>query len=471
MKRTLVQVTARPYMLSEGLEEIRSARHLFLQTRLHPAAEWLLQEGIEASDMDDLYAEAEDFDSLNMNIARRIADCNADCVYAYTGSIARSQIPAIRSAVEEKGDVLRILPALSGAEIAFPGCAADRCLSAAEWDGTGSASETLCFTEMDSQLAAGELKRQLSELFPDDWKIRIADYSREGQGYCSREILLYELDRQEYYDAATSVLVPACPFFDRTRYDAEDLLEILKRLRRPDGCPWDRVQTHASLKDSLLEETYEVMDAIDRESDEDLCEELGDLWMNILFHSIIAEEQSSFTTRDVTTEIVRKLIYRHPHVFGKSDASTPEEVLVKWEELKKQEKHQTTQTDALQSVPKAFPALLRARKVQKRAADVGFEWNNPGEAADKVAEELSEVREEASGSGHVYEECGDLLLAAANLARMLGVNPELALQDATDKFIRRFERMEQLGRLHGEELKSLRRDELLRYWENAKELR
>jgi tetrapyrrole methylase family protein/MazG family protein len=248
-------------------------------------------------------------------------------------------------------------------------------------------------------------------------------------------------------------------------------MRIVRRLRAPNGCPWDREQTHASLKNALLEESYELIDAIDEEDDAHICEEMGDVLLQFALHAAIAEEQSAFTSRDACTELVEKLIYRHPHVFGNIRVSGSEEVLKNWDALKMAQRNQSTQTEVLKGVPKSFPALLRSRKVQKKAADIGFDWSSAKDAFYKIAEETEELRQAIEGSGDVEEEMGDLLFAVVNVARLLKLEPEFLLMHATDKFISRFEAMEQLSLMQGRALKDLPFPEQDKLWEEVKKSR
>ena len=256
----------------------------------------------------------------------------------------------------------------------------------------------------------------------------------------------------------------------KERYTVSDLLEILRILRSPDGCPWDREQTHASIRGDLLEEAYEVADAIDRANDVDLCEELGDLLLQVAFHAGIAEEENAFSFDDVADGIVKKLIYRHPHVFGEVTASTASEVLANWDALKRVEKHQESYTETLESVPRAFPALMRARKVQKRAAKAGFDWPDATGAWDKLSEELGEVRDAARADdpAAVAEELGDLLFSVVNVSRFLGVDPEQALAGATDKFISRFAGVEKLAGERGVDMAASSLETLDALWDEVK---
>ena len=229
------------------------------------------------------------------------------------------------------------------------------------------------------------------------------------------------------------------------KYDFNDLLEIIEKLRSPEGCLWDREQTHKSIKIGLIEETYEVLEAIDKEEDSMLKEELGDVLLQVVFHSQIATEENRFNINDVTDTICRKMIYRHPHVFGDLSVSSSTEILSNWEDLKKSEKNIESQTDVLCNVPSNLPALMRAEKVQKKAANVGFDWDNIEDVFEKLTEETQELKQAfiEGDRDNIIEETGDLLFAAVNLSRFVKVNPELALTGASEKFIRRFGLLEE----------------------------
>lgn len=257
---------------------------------------------------------------------------------------------------------------------------------------------------------------------------------------------------------------------EKEHYDFSDLRRVMRILRAPDGCPWDREQTHESIRNDLLEETYEVADAIDRADPADLCEELGDLLMNVVFHADLAEDAGDFTLDDVADGVVRKMIYRHPHVFGNVTAQTTGEVLNNWDTLKRAEKSQETFTDTLRSVPRAFPALMRAKKVQKRAAKAGFDWPDAVGAWDKLEEELRELRaaEAAGDPAAVREELGDLLFSVVNVSRFLKVDAEQALAAATDKFIDRFAAVEALAARRGVDMGEASLEALDALWDEVK---
>ena len=230
-----------------------------------------------------------------------------------------------------------------------------------------------------------------------------------------------------------------------SHYTVEDLRRIMEALRAPDGCPWDRAQTHQSIRENMLEEAYEAADAIDRGDVDNLREELGDVLLQVVFHAQMAREEGRFTFDDVVDGICRKLIFRHPHVFGAQTAGDPEGALSAWDAQKRREKGQHTTADAMDSVARAMPALMRAEKLQGKAAKAGFDWPDIAPALDKAEEELSELRRAVAEGTNVEEELGDLLFAAAKVGRFAGVDPEHALQGACEKFIRRFRRVEALA--------------------------
>ena len=259
----------------------------------------------------------------------------------------------------------------------------------------------------------------------------------------------------------------------KSRYDYEDFLTVMRLLRGPGGCPWDREQTHQSIRRNFLEETYEVIDALDKDSAPDMCEELGDVFMQVVFHAIMEEERGRFTMADVVDGVTKKMIFRHPHVFGGGmTADTSEQVLTNWEVLKREEKGQASTADAIEAVPHTLPALWRAEKVQKKAAKAGFDWPGALAALDKLEEEIRELRAalERGGSADephgIREELGDALFMAAKVGQMCAVDPEDALHRACDKFDRRFRYVEQHAQGPMSQCTS---EALLELWRQAKE--
>lgn len=251
-------------------------------------------------------------------------------------------------------------------------------------------------------------------------------------------------------------------------YGVKDLEEIVRLLRAPGGCPWDAEQTHQSIRRNFLEEAYEAVEAIDEKSPEHLREELGDVLLQIVLHARMEEEAGRFDLDGVADGICKKLIYRHPHVFGDVKVSGTGEVLSNWEDLKRREKGQATNTDALSAVARSLPALWRAEKVQKKAKKAGFDWPDVSGALDKLSEELEELRTAVAEGSNIEEELGDLLFSAVNVSRFVKVDTEEALTRATDKFIDRFRRVEAQAEAEGRSMEEMSLAELDALWERAK---
>jgi tetrapyrrole methylase family protein/MazG family protein len=269
-------------------------------------------------------------------------------------------------------------------------------------------------------------------------------------------------------------------------FTGEDLRNIMRRLLAPDGCPWDRAQTHETIRKNLIEEAYETVDAIDSGNPDRIMDELGDVLLQVVFHAAIAEKSGTFTYDHVTDAISRKLISRHSHVFGSDSADSPEAVLSVWDKNKMLEKGHTSFSQTLQDVPDGIPALMRSEKLQKRAAKAGFDWPDAKGALEKIDEELKEISDELVKSGaalyekvdaesspdlfsRVEEEVGDLLFAAVNYSRLLGIDPEVALNRANNKFVGRFSVMEEIAATRGDNLSDMNLVQMDEVWEIAKE--
>ncbi len=254
-------------------------------------------------------------------------------------------------------------------------------------------------------------------------------------------------------------------------YGIEDLLNIMKLLRSEDGCPWDREQTHSSIKSSLIEETYEVIEAINKNDSELLCEELGDVLLQVVFHSQMAKEDGVFGFEDVVDGVCKKLVERHPHVFGEVKADTSEQVLRNWEDIKNKSKNRVTATESMLSVPRELPALMRGQKIQKKAKKVGFDWDSVDGALEKLEEETTELKKAIEKKNHdeCFEELGDLLFSAVNVSRFIDCDAEEALTAANDKFLSRFSKVEQLANERGIDMKNSSLEELDRLWDEVKQ--
>ena len=259
----------------------------------------------------------------------------------------------------------------------------------------------------------------------------------------------------------------------KDRYDIGDLLEIIKVLRAPGGCPWDAEQTHTSIKKNFIEETYEVVEAINKNNSDMLREELGDVLLQIVMHTEMEREQGGFCFEDVVDEVVKKLVARHPHVFGDVVAENSSQALESWNEAKSRLKGEKNKTQSMQSVLRELPALMRAQKVQHKASKAGFDWQSADGAFDKLYEEINELKiaMNQGDSSLIEDEFGDVLFSCVNIARFINVDSEEALTKSTDKFISRFSSVEQMAKEKGIDMKSSSLQVLDELWDNAKKIK
>lgn len=262
-------------------------------------------------------------------------------------------------------------------------------------------------------------------------------------------------------------------FVLKDKYNMDDLVAIIKVLRAPGGCPWDREQTHESIKKNFIEETYEVVEAINKQSPDMLREELGDVLLQIVLHTEMESEKGNFTFDDVANDIVQKLVVRHPHVFGEVVANNTAEALNSWDAVKLKTKGQKNQTESMLSVPRELPALMRAQKIQHKAAKIGFDWDDVGGAVDKLYEEIDELKTamEQGKRLDIEDEFGDVLFSCVNIARFIDVDSEEALTAASDKFMSRFSLVEQMASEQGIDMKCSSIEELDRLWDKAKKIK
>lgn len=465
--------------LTKQAEDLLLSKTVVLQTERCYLSDLLRAADRHFTTCDDLYETAADFDELNADIAARLCSLAAaeDVVYALPGSLSGKAVcRTIAQKATEQDIALCALPGASFSQGAL--CASGlffdvspRTVFANELSEASLDPELpLVVEELADRLLCADAKLALTEYYPDDWQITLAVWQNDA--YTCRQIPVEELDRlpDDCLSPETCLILPPLTFVQLQRRGFAQVAELIRILRAPGGCPWDREQTFTSLRQDVLEEAYEVAEAIDLLDEDKLCEELGDLLLQVVFLSVIAEEQSLFTLRDVTTDLCAKLVYRHPHVFGDAVAEDSAAVLVAWDKLKKIEKHQQTQTDVLRAVPKPLPALTRARKVQKKARDVGFDWNDPMDALQKLREETGEFEAELrnQNADAAFEEMGDLLFSAVNAARLAGIDPELALTRATEKFTDRFEQVEKTVLASGRKMEELSLKELDAVWDEVK---
>lgn len=460
----------------DSLDALKSARKIILRTDRHPIARWLADNELPFQSLDDLYERADTFDAFNQAAARAVLNEAAEgaVVYAVADAAMDSTVSALLLYAEERGKLV-ILPGISHA---------DRCVAMAQaaiQDVRLTSAESFlladdlnpaisCFlSELHSRACAGACKLKLMRLLDDQTQVLFFDGNSDGQLHM-RSVPLFELDRQERYDHLTACLYLAAPMARRRRFGVDDLRAVMLRLRSRNGCPWDLEQTHESLLPNLLEESYEFIEAAREEDHEHMCEELGDVLLQVIFHAVIAAQCGEFDLSDITTAVTAKLIERHPHIFGTVKADTAAQVLENWEQIKRKQRGIETVADAMENVSKGLSPAMRASKVQHKAAKVGFDFPDAKAALGKVLEEYGEVRQCLEKNRDPEEELGDLFFSAVNACRLCGVNPDIALHAAVGKFISRFRGMENRAKSEGKSIEALTLNEMDVYWVKEKHI-
>jgi tetrapyrrole methylase family protein/MazG family protein len=469
-----------------NLKLLAEAPRLLLRTERHPAAVELRAQGTAFTSLDALYGEAPDFGALYPRLAQAVLEQarQGPLVYAVPGHplMGEESVRLILRLAPEAGIAVRVVPAPGFVDVVLPLLVdAGEVPDLTEWQvADGAAVErvwwdprrpTLLF-QVDDARVASRVKLALLGEYPESWPVCVVRNAGVASGRARqsvRRVPLFELDRKAAgkYDHLTTLYVPPLPEEQR-RPDFQSLVDVVARLRAPDGCPWDREQTYASLKRFVLEEAYEVLEAIDSEDPATLCEELGDFILQAVMLAQLAREDGYFEIRDSLVAIVEKLIRRHPHVFGDVAVENADEVLKNWESIKRTEKPE--RESVLDGVPRHLPALMKALEVSKRAVKVGFEWPSLAEVLDKVDEEVRELRAELSDRdpARLHDEVGDLLFTVVNVARWLKVDPEEALRQMVDRFSRRFREVERLAAASGRSLTEMTLGEMDALWEQAK---
>jgi tetrapyrrole methylase family protein/MazG family protein len=461
---------------------LQEAGTVYVRTEKHPVIPFLKQNGVEIRSFDSLYETnasfPEVYDAIANELIRMASEGNA-VVYAVPGHpmVAETTTQLLRQRCPERGIALDIRGGESFLDQAFTRFGFDpiegfTLLDAAD---LGSAAELdprkhTLIAQVYDEATASDAKLFLMERFPDDYEIAVGHYLGVSGKERIDKVPLFELDRLKEYGNLTLVWVPRSDAEHLRMRSFERLREIVHILRSPGGCPWDREQTHASIRKNLIEETYEVLETIDDDDPAAMCEELGDLLLQIMLHSQMEAEAGTFDVYDVISELNEKLIRRHPHVFGEQNASDASDALKRWEAVKAEEKRKKgidakTQS-ALSGVPRDLPGLMKAYKLQKKAAKAGFDWERAEDVYAKIEEELAELR--SAPQDEVKEEFGDLLFAMVNLSRFLQVDPEEAIAAANRKFVSRFGYIETRLREKGVPLEKASLEEMENLWQEAK---
>ena len=474
---------------------------LYIRTEKHPVVETLRTWGLDFDTFDALYEAAPDFETVYRTIAQTIVGAatgtdkipGLPVVFAVPGHplFAEDSVRQIRALAKTHAIPVTVVSSGSFVEAVLTavdadlgdGCDVRDALTLPESDTLDragyrvpnrpdTARNLLLYQVFDTD-SASRAKLALMQDYPDDWQIVLVRWAGVPGSQEVRHIPLYMLDR-ELVDYLTSVFVPALPP-EKRRPRFPELVGLMSRLRAPDGCPWDREQTSTSLREYLIEETYEAIEAIDLDDPELLCEELGDVLLQVVFHAQLASEVGDFNIDDVTEGIVDKLVRRHPHVFGEVDVADSAEVLRNWEKIKKDEKkdQENRRRDSiLDGVPVGLPALMQAMEISKRAVKVGFEWGSMQDVLAKLDEETTELKAElfceAIDSERVLSELGDLLFTVVQIARWNRLDPEEALRTMVARFEKRFRHMEKAAAAENRGLDERTAAELDLLWEHAK---
>jgi len=461
-----------------ALDLMRARKEVYLRTRDHPAVAGLPAEA-RVESFDSLYENADDFEAVYSGIVDRLIELArrpSGVVYAVPGdpSVGEATVASLRKAAAAAGLPLEIVPGVSFLEPSLAALGldaldglqvADALEIAAQHHPPLSPDRPALVGQVYSSQVAADLKLTLMNCYPEDHPVVLLHSAGTGDVRLER-IPLHEIDRSQSIGVRTSLYVPA----GNGKGSLESFQETIAHLRAPDGCPWDREQTHQSLGPHLMEEAYEALQALDADDMPALREELGDLLLQIVIQVQIASEEGDFLMGDVIDGINAKLLRRHPHVFGDVHVSGVEQVLQNWEALKHEERTENgTGKGLLDGVPISLPALAQAAEIQRRVARVGFDWPGLEGVQSKVAEELNELLG-AETEERRTAEMGDVLFAVVNYARWLGIDPEAALRTAAQRFRRRFGEMEAAARQSGKPLERTSAREMDRLWEAAKDI-
>ncbi|MDI6618897.1 MAG: nucleoside triphosphate pyrophosphohydrolase [Clostridiales bacterium] len=461
----------------KALKTIENSKCLYLRTKIHPTVKYLDDMGIIYKSFDDYYDKFPAFEKVYEEISKQIIDMarEHDVTYAVPGNplVAEDTVQMILSLAKQSNIDVDIVQSVSFIDAVIKALPIDPIDGLTVMDGLQIANIHVdtsvhnIITQVYNRKVASDVKLKLMDYYKDEQEVTMIHAAGVKDMERIEKMPLYNIDRVDWVDHLTSIYIPPAA---KRRYNMEDLTEIMGRLRGNGGCPWDRKQTHESLKRYLIEESYEVLEAIDQKDEEKLCEELGDVLLQVVFHAQIAKEEGKFDLYDVTDKITDKMIKRHAHIFGNDVCLTAEDVIENWDKIKRKEQNHKTVTDVLKHVPKILPALMRSYKVQEKAAGVGFDFNNMEDAIKKINEELNELIEvyKSEEYGKIIEELGDLLFAVVNVCRFLNVMPEFALNSTTEKFIRRFEYIEKSAGQLNKKLEDMTLPEMDKLWNEAK---
>lgn len=467
----------------QAVGRIESGKKNFLRTKYHPTVEYFEKKEIKYESFDYVYNKSENFEQVYKIIVdelEKISKKGEDINYFVPGNplVAESTVKLL---IERKLDI-EIISGLSFIEPILEMVKRDPINGLQIIDGLDfnmndiNINMDTIITQVHDKVTISDIKLILGEVYGDEFKVHYIQNAGVEEKEINKYVSIYQLDRIEEPNLLTSLYIPKIEGKEEEVFDFRDLLDIMSILRSKDGCAWDREQTHKSIRASMIEEAYEVVDAIDKNDIDGIIEELGDVLLQVIFHSQIGLENGTFDIYDVTSTLAEKLRYRHPHVFSKKDkkkdVENSSDIVYNWDVLKDKRRNLNTYSEKLQEI-KGLPSLLTSYKVQREVAKVGFDWDDISGPIEKIEEEYNEIIEAietSSGKNKIEEEIGDILFSVVNLSRFLEIDPEVALNSTINKFINRFEYMEKESIKRDKDLKDMTLEEMDRLWKAAKKL-
>lgn len=455
---------------------LESAETVYARTKHHPAVEELTAQGKTFITFDEIYEKHDQFEPVYEEISEllfKAAEEKGHVIYAVPGHplVAEQAVQLLLHNADQHNTEVTVAGGKSFLDEMYTALKIDPIEGCQILDGTLLKKEEiqirhhLVIVQVYDAFIASEVKLTLMEKYPDDYEVAVVTAAGSLNETIKR-VPLYELDQSVTLNNLTALYVPPVKEETLMYRDFAFLKSVIERLRGPGGCPWDQKQTHVSLKKYLIEEAYEVLEAIDEEDDESLAEELGDILLQVLLHAQIGEEEGFFAIDDVISVLTEKMIRRHPHVFSNVNAEDADEVVANWEAIKAQEAGKEKRESLLDGVPKGMPAIQKAFQFQKKAAKVGFDWKDTEPVYDKILEELKEFQE-AEGEEQL-KELGDLLFSVVNLARFYKIDPEEALNATNRKFYKRFRYIETALKEKNLSFEDVTLEEMDRLWVEAK---
>lgn len=464
-----------------AVNRIHSGKAHFLRTFKHPSVAYFKDNNIPFKSFDYIYDTKDSFEEVYKAIVDELTEKakeHGEINYYVPGNpmVAEKTVQLLLETFNE--DEIEIVSGISFIEPILEIVNKDPVEGLKILDGIHLKATDLdinshtIITQVYNKRVMSEAKLVLMETYPDEYGVTLIHNAGIRDSQIVENIALYQIDRSDHIGPLTSLFIAKLEKNRFPIYDYNDITDIMKRLRADDGCPWDREQDHLSIRAAILEEAYELVEALNENDIDHIAEELGDLLLQVVFHSQIALEEGEFNPNFVTTSLANKLITRHPHVFFQKDVDNSTEVVYNWDKIKYGSRNISQLSEKLRNIP-LLPALMKSYKVQEKAAQIGFDWDDINGSSDKIIEEHNEVLEaynlHGKGDLDVEGEIGDLLFAVVNLSRFLEINPEVALQRTTEKFIKRLEIMEYKAKEMGIILEESNLDQLDKLWDLAKE--